>query len=141
TSFLVEKARQTLGRQICLQYADEERVLHVLTIEPSLEQKIIDSRVDTTQGPIAALEPDEHRAWINAVMNAVAQVQRMGYLPIILCSEAARRPVRQSIERDVPDVGVISVPEVVSDIKTEGLGEINLSEANSRTEAAAVSGE
>jgi flagellar biosynthesis protein FlhA len=141
TSFLVEKARQTLGRQICLQYADDDRVLHVLTIEPSLEQKIIDSRVDTAQGPVAALEPDDHRAWINAVMNAVSQVQKMGYLPVILCSEAARRLVRQSIERDVPDVGVISVPEVVSDIRTEGLGEIVLSDADRQAETATVSGE
>jgi flagellar biosynthesis protein FlhA len=33
--FLVEKARQALRRQICLQYADEAKILHVLTINPS----------------------------------------------------------------------------------------------------------
>ena len=31
--FLVEKARQTLGRQICLQYADTDKTIRVLTIE------------------------------------------------------------------------------------------------------------
>ncbi len=137
TNFLVEKARQTLGRQICLQYADENRELHVLTIEPSLEQTIIDSRVDTAQGPVAALEPAEHRKWIRAVSSAVAQIQKMGYLPVILCSEAARRPVRGSIERDLPDVGVLSVPEVSADIKTEGLGEISLTDAEIQAETEA----
>jgi flagellar biosynthesis protein FlhA len=145
TNFLVEKARQTLGRQICLQYAGDDRVLHVLTIEPSLEQKIIDARVDTAQGPVAALEPDEHRRWIRAVSGAVAQIQKMGYLPVILCSEAARRPVRGSIERDLPDVGVLSVPEVSADIKTEGLGEISLNDAEivaeREAEAAPVGGD
>ncbi len=126
TAFLVEKARQTLGRQICLQYTDDDRVLRVLTVEPSLEQEIIDSKVETPQGPVASLEPSAHRAWINAVVNAVHQIQQQGHLPVILCSEAARRLVKQSIERDLPDVAVISVPEVVKDVSTEGLGEIVL---------------
>ncbi|MDY7027013.1 MAG: flagellar biosynthesis protein FlhA, partial [Spirochaetota bacterium] len=103
TAFLVEKARQTLGRQICLQYTDDDRVLRVLTVEPSLEQEIIDSKVETPQGPVASLEPSTHRAWINAVINAVHQIQQQGHLPVILCSEAARRLVKQSIERDLPD--------------------------------------
>jgi len=126
TAFLVEKARQTLGRQICLQYTDDDRVLRVLTVEPSLEQEIIDSKVETPQGPVASLEPSMHRAWINAVINAVHQLQQQGYLPVILCSEAARRLVKQSIERDLPDAAVLSVPEVVKDVTTEGLGEIVL---------------
>ncbi|MGC9313208.1 MAG: FHIPEP family type III secretion protein, partial [Sediminispirochaetaceae bacterium] len=126
TAFLVEKARQTLGRQICLQYTDDDRVLRVLTVEPSLEQEIIDSKVETPQGPVASLEPSTHRAWINAVINAVHQIQQQGHLPVILCSEAARRLVKQSIERDLPDAAVLSVPEVVKDVTTEGLGEIVL---------------
>jgi len=126
TSFLVEKARQMIGRQICLQYTDDDRILKVLTIEPSLEQEIIDSKVETPQGPIASLEPAIHRAWINAVINAVHKVQQLGYVPVLLCSEAARRLVKQSIERDLPDVAVLSVPEVVKDVITEGVGEIVL---------------
>ncbi len=43
--YLAEKARQALGRQLCLQYADDEKVLRVLTMEQALEQKIVDSRV------------------------------------------------------------------------------------------------
>jgi flagellar biosynthesis protein FlhA len=125
-AFLVEKARQGLGRQICLQYADENRVLRVLTIDPTLEQEIIDSRVETAKGPVASLEPEKHRAWINSATNAVHQIQQLGYMPVLLCSEAARRLVRQSLERDIPDVAVLSVPEVVADITTEGLGEIVL---------------
>jgi len=125
-SFLVEKARQAIGRQICLQHADEDRVLRVLTIDPGLEQEIIESRVETANGPIASLEPEKHRAWINAATNAVRQIQQLGYSPVILCSEAARRLVKQSLERDLPDMVVISVPEVVGDISTEGLGEIVL---------------
>ncbi len=55
--FLVEKVRQALGRQISLQYCDEAKTLRVLTIEPSLEKRIIDSRVETGRGVTAGLEP------------------------------------------------------------------------------------
>lgn len=123
---LIEKVRQTLGRQICLQYADDDKKLKILTIDPDLEQLIIDSRLDTAGGPVAALEPDMHRRWINAVVNSVHVAQQAGFLGIILCSEAARRLVKQSTARDLPDLVVLSVPEIVPDIIAEGIGEISL---------------
>ncbi len=123
---LIEKVRQTLGRQICLQYADDDKKLKVLTIDPELEQLIIESRLDTANGPVAALEPDVHRRWINAVVNSVHNVQQSGLLGIVLCSEAARRLVKQSTARDLPELVVLSVPEIVPDITAEGVGEISL---------------
>jgi flagellar biosynthesis protein FlhA len=129
-SFLIEKVRQTLGRQICLQYANEEKILKVLTITPELEQKIIDSRLETAGGPVAALEPHNHRQWITAVTNAVHNVQTAGHLPIILCSEAGRALVKRSTVRDLPELIVLSVPEIASEIITEGLGEITLEQNN-----------
>ncbi len=125
-SFLIEKVRQTLGRQICLQYADESKVIKVLTIAPELEQIIIDSRLDTAGGPVAALDPGNHRKWINAVSNAVHNAQTVGYLPIILCSEAGRALVKRSTVRDIPELIVLSVPEIAPEIITEGVGEISL---------------
>jgi flagellar biosynthesis protein FlhA len=71
TGYLIEKTRQSLGRQICLQYADDEKRLQVLTIDPSVEKTIIDSRTETATGDIAALDPQFHRRWINAVANGV----------------------------------------------------------------------
>ncbi|GAB1484393.1 hypothetical protein MASR2M78_32110 [Treponema sp.] len=124
--FLAEKARQSLARQICLQYADEEKVLRVLTIDQSLEQKIVDSRVDTAGGVVAALEPSLQRAWIKALSRSVAAVQEQGLVPLILCSEAARPLVKSSTERELPDLVVFSVPEIVTDITVEAVGEIRL---------------
>jgi flagellar biosynthesis protein FlhA len=125
-SFLVEKCRQALGREICLRLADDKKVLRVLTLEPQLEQAIIDSRVDTTDGPVAALEPDYHRRWMNALTNGVRQIQDSGYFPVLLTSEPARILVKNSTKRELPDLSVLSVPEVGSSFKIEGLGEIRL---------------
>ena len=126
-SILVEKVRQALGRQICLQYADENKILHVLTIEPSLSQKITESRIDTITGPVAALEPAEQRSWIRALVQAVTVVQKNGFLPIVLAPEASARVlVKNSTNREIPDLVVLSIPEIAKDIEVEVLGEISL---------------
>ena len=126
-SILVEKVRQALGRQICLQYADENKTLHVLTVEPSLAQKIIESRIDTVNGPMAALEPSEQRMWIRSLIQAVTTVQKSGFLPIVLAPEAsARILIKNSTDREIPDLVVLSIPEISKDIQVEVIGEIKL---------------
>jgi flagellar biosynthesis protein FlhA len=122
--FLVEKVRQALGRQICLQHCDEKKVLRVLTIEPSLEKLIIDSRLETTRGIVAGMDPSLHRRWVTALANAVKTVQEQGHQEVILCSEAARPLVKSSSAREIPHLAVISSLEVVPDIVVESLGEI-----------------
>ena len=122
--FLVEKARQALGRQICLQYADDTRAIRVATVAPALEQRIVESRTETASGAISALPPGERRAWIDAVARQVSGMQEQGYLPVILASEAARSLIKRSIARDLPDVAVLSIPEIASDVRVESVGEI-----------------
>ncbi|MFW5683723.1 MAG: flagellar biosynthesis protein FlhA [Spirochaetota bacterium] len=127
-TFLVEKVRQALARQICLQHADENHTIHVMTVEPSLERRIVDSRVETAGGLVPALPPDVQRRWINALVNTVHSVQQVGHVPVILCSEAARPLVKASARREVPDLSVLSVPEIVPDIRIEALAEIRIEE-------------
>ena len=126
SSFLVEKVRQALGRQISLQYCDEAKTLRVLTIEPALEKRIIDSRVETGRGLAAALEPGLHRRWITALSNAVRAVQEQGYHEVVLCSEAARPLVKASSAREIPHLAVLSSLEVAGDVTVESLGEIRV---------------
>jgi flagellar biosynthesis protein FlhA len=127
TRFLIEKARQALGSQICHQYADEERVLHVLTLDQGLEQKILDSKIlDSSGDTQAALEMDVHNAWIRALRHAVSTVHGQGYFPVVLCSEPARHLVKTAMDRELPEVAVLSVPELVRDFRVESIGVIRL---------------
>jgi flagellar biosynthesis protein FlhA len=128
SSFLVEKVRQALKRQISLQYADEDKSMKVITLDPSLEQRIIDSRVETAGGVVPALQPEVQRKWINALMNAVQQARSHGVYPVVLCSEAARPLVKASAQRELPDLVVLSAPEIVSEVKVEATGEISIEE-------------
>ncbi|MDR0444452.1 MAG: flagellar biosynthesis protein FlhA [Treponema sp.] len=122
--FLTEKARQALASQICGQYADDDKRLRVLTIEPALEQKIIESKYETPSGVVSALDPQSRKVWIKAVTAAVTAVKAKGWLPIVLCSPDARFLVKNSTDRELPDLAVISVFEVVQGIIPEAVGMI-----------------
>ncbi|MDR1215421.1 MAG: flagellar biosynthesis protein FlhA [Treponema sp.] len=129
TRFLTEKARQKLSRQISHNYADENKILHALTLDMSLEQKIIDSRVETNSGILSALEPSIHRAWIKALSRAISTIAEHGFVPpIIVCSESARYLVKLSTEREssMSELVVLSIQEIASDIMLEYLGTIKL---------------
>ena len=123
---LTEKVRQALGRQICLQYADENHVLHILTVNPQLLQKMAENKAATVNGTVVAWEPASQRSWITAVNAAFAAVREKGYMPVILTSEEYRLLIKVSTEREMPDLVVLSVQEITNDIRVESLGEINV---------------
>jgi flagellar biosynthesis protein FlhA len=124
---ITEKARQALGSQICRQYADEERCLHVLVLDPSLEQKIMESSTQNGSGDIvAALEPALHKAWIDAIRRAVEAVIKQRYTPVICCSEAARYLTRTALDREFPQVAVIAAQEITPEYKVESIGVIRI---------------
>jgi flagellar biosynthesis protein FlhA len=126
-SILIEKARQRLGRQICLQYVDDKQMLHAVTIAQDFQKKLLAARVDLQgRGWGAALDPSTHNAWIKAASSIMAQMQDAGFVPVILCQEELRPLVRSITERDMPKIVVLSIPEIPSDIKIEIVGEIEV---------------
>ena len=51
-------------------------------------------------------------------------VQKGGYIPLILTTEEARVLVKNSTEREFPNLVVLAASEISSDVKVEALGEI-----------------
>ncbi len=124
TVFLTEKTRQALGRQICLQYADENKILNVVTIDPEIESQIIDSKVETIEGYVPVLDREFMTAFVNSVTNEMMKYRDLNKFIVILCSEEARPLIKKAIERELPAVAVISARELKTDINFEILGEI-----------------
>ncbi len=132
TEVLVEKVRQALGRQICLQYADKDAsgksILHVITVDNGFLAELIQSRVDKVDGPITTLPVARQNAWIQSLASTMKVVQENGYLPIIFCPEEARLLVKKSTERNFPNLVVMSIQEISNDINVEIVGEVQVNE-------------
>jgi flagellar biosynthesis protein FlhA len=132
---LVEKVREALGLQICLQYVDPHdpnKKLSVLQVSQSASEKIMSHCVVPNDGgqPFVAFDPVDGRKWISAVSAAIASARERNYLPILLCGTAEiRQLVHNSINREMPGTVVLSLNEVVAagnNVNLEILGEINV---------------
>ena len=130
---LIEKVRQAFGLQICLQYADSEKNLHVLNLSQKWTEKFLEMQQIPADGsrPFAAFDPVDGRAWIRAADEALQKVHQAGYLPVIMCSSVVRQLVKNSIERELPGAVVISEKEILAagnEIKLQVLDEIRYSD-------------
>jgi flagellar biosynthesis protein FlhA len=95
-------------------------------VAPDFLAKVLAGRADTPAGPVAALDPATHRAWIASLSAAIAEKQGGGREPVILCPEETRFLIKSSTEREIPALVVLSIPEIPNDIKIEPLGEIHV---------------
>jgi len=114
SDLIIERIRQSLKRQICMEYADDRLTLRVLTLDPRLEKKITDYSPD---GPLL----DD---WTEAISGAARGMKERGFPPVILCSPKARFPVKEATRKQLPDLAVLSYLEIPSDIIVEPVGEI-----------------
>ena len=117
---IVERIRQSLKRQICLEYADDRLTLRVLTLEPVLERKFMDHTQDFSSG----------EDWVDYISRGVNGMEENGFPPVILCSPSARYAVKKASRRKHPNLAVLSYLEIPQDISVVPLGEIRIEENN-----------
>jgi len=118
SDLIIEQIRQSLKRQICLDYTDDRLTLRVLTLEQKLEKRIVDFAADSSTG----------EDWAEIVFPAVKGMEEKGFPPVILCSPKARSPLKEATRKKLPELAVLSYMEIPSDISVEPLGEIRLEE-------------
>ncbi len=125
-SLLAEYARQALGRAITAPYLDENRTLHAITLDPSIEHEVVSSITQTTEGEYLAMEPTRAHAVLTALRHQTESAASLGGLrPVLLCSARVRRHLRRLIESTLPHLAVCSYNEIASGISVETIGVVN----------------
>ena len=127
---LTQKVRESLGLQICMQYADDNKKLHVMRLSQELSELIAQHAFYPDDGskPYVAFDPVDRRRWVSAVSASLAKVSKLGYQPVIITVSNVRQLVRSSLEREMPGIAVISDMEMYaagSSITPEIIDEIN----------------
>lgn len=122
---LSERLRAALGRQICLNNVDRDKVLYALTLSPEWEKTLDDSCQRTELGTMFLLNPMQVQDLIESTaMTLMRAHQAIGQQPVILCSPRIRLPLYQLLERHIPTIVVISYSELITDIKVEAVDTI-----------------
>ena len=124
---LTEYARASLGRTICMNLVNSELNLCCVTIDPEVEDLIQKAIRSTEGGSYLALEPGFIDNFVRAASKQLERLLAAGHHPVILTSAPVRFHVYNAIFTALPNVTVLSYNEVISTIKVESLGVINLS--------------
>lgn len=120
-----EKVRQRLGRQIVQQYIGQDNMLHAFMVDPEFMQMIAASRMDTINGPVSGIDAELSRAFVKAVQTAFSNYSsQFTGVAVILTPEEGRLLTKRLIEKDMPAIAVLSVPEIPKEISLMGMGNI-----------------
>jgi flagellar biosynthesis protein FlhA len=122
---LVEAARQALARAITGGYLDDERVLPAISFGPGVEQEVLESLAQTSDGERLAMEPARAEVLLAAVGREIEKATIVGRRPVMLCSSRIRRHVRGLVEQAFPQLPVISYSEVVPGIPVKSYGTVS----------------
>jgi flagellar biosynthesis protein FlhA len=121
-AMLAEYARQALGRTIVAPYLDGEGTLRAIALDPSFEQEIAESLVQTADGEFLAMDPMRAHALVDVCAEQVEHALARGGRPVMLCSARVRRHLRRLWEQRLPQLAVCSYNEIAPGVSVETVG-------------------
>ncbi len=125
TTLLSEYVRQSLSRQLSRQFSDKEDVLTVFTINPRLEETMINSIHQSEYGAFLALEPQLGEEVLSQIKEFMVSFSRMDKQPVSLCSPRLRTHFKRFTERNYPSLSVLSYNEVIPQVKVQSIGVVD----------------
>ena len=119
---LVEAARLALGPAIAAPYL-VDKVLHVITLDPLLEQRILESLRPSENGHTIALDPETSQALLSNLTKVATEVEDRNIRPVLVCAPQVRAAVHRLVHPLVPRLAVLSYQELTGadQIRSEGV--------------------
>ena len=119
---LTEYARQGLKRAISSKYFTVGEVTNAVTVDPAIEQEIMNSVKNTEQGSYLSLDPERSKKIVEALGNELKKLEDMGKNPIVITSPIVRMYFRNLAKDYYKDIIVISYNEVESNVELQSVG-------------------
>lgn len=124
---LTEYVRQALKRAISAKYFDKSQANHVITLDPAIEQLIMESVKHTEQGSYFTISPDDVQKIITATKNEATKLISSGRIPIILTSPIVRTYYKRLIGDELSDLVVLSFNEIDVNAELQSVGMVSIS--------------
>lgn len=121
---LTEYVRQALGRSISQKFFSGNS--NVITIDPKVEQMILDAVQKTEFGSYLALDPSVSNTIINNLSKNVQRLVQLGSQPVVLASPIVRLYVKRLTENVIPGLVVLSYNEIDPSLEIQSVGTVNV---------------
>lgn len=123
--WLCEYVRHRLARTISTRYRDEHGRLHVLALDPAMEDRIAAGLEHNERGLFVRMSPSAVDLTCERIQEGVKKLLTAGHTPVVLVNPRIRPGLRQIVATSIPRLRVLSYNEITQDTKIESYGIIS----------------
>jgi flagellar biosynthesis protein FlhA len=116
---LSELVRARLARTISTKHRDAQGRLHVITLDPAMEDRVRAGFEHTDRGLFLRTSPQAIEAACRAIAAELEKLTRANHPPIVLVSPQIRAALKQMTAAHLPNLIVLSYNEITRDTKIE----------------------
>lgn len=122
---LTEYVRISLGRSISSTLFTEG-VNNVITVDPSIEQMIMDNVQRTEHGSYINIDAKTINKIVDSLKKEVGRMSATGQMPIVLTSPIVRTYFRNFMESYISDLIVVSYGEIDKNVEIRSIGMVRI---------------
>jgi flagellar biosynthesis protein FlhA len=121
---LVEAARTALGPAIVAPHLADGAV-HVISFEPTLEQRMLEAARPGEHGSVIALDPLTGQRVLAEVSDLRTAAEDRGLRPVVVCAPQLRSAVRRMLLPALPTTAVLSYTELMGATQVRSVGTVS----------------
>jgi len=101
---------------------DPDDTITVFTIDPRLEETLINSVHQSEYGAFLAVEPELGEQLLSQIGEHIMSFRKMERPPVGLCSPRLRAHFKRFTERNYPFLTILSYNEIIPQSKVQSIG-------------------
>lgn len=122
---LSEHVRQRLARTISTRYRDGQGQLHVITIDPAMEDEIAAAIEQNDRGLFVRMSPSAVDSTCEKISVGVKKLVASGHHPVVLVSPRVRPGLHRIVAASMPRVRILSYNEITQDTQIQSHGVVS----------------
>ncbi|MEG0181026.1 MAG: flagellar biosynthesis protein FlhA [Peptostreptococcaceae bacterium] len=123
---LTEYVRMAMSRSICFELIDENNSITVTTLSMEIENLVANSLQRSVNGTYPAIDPDTTNKIFKGIQSTIESVNFNNSRPILLVSPKIRAPFRRLVDMVFPNLTILSLNEIPSDVQIKSQGVVNI---------------
>ncbi|MGZ6733383.1 MAG: flagellar biosynthesis protein FlhA [Nocardioides sp.] len=123
---LVEAARAALGPAIVAPYLSNGTVA-AISLDPLLEQGMLEALRATDQGAVLALDPDAAQNVLTRAAQLAEKAENQNLRPVLVCAPQVRAAVRRLLAPALPRLPILSYNEINGATSINSVGVVSAS--------------
>jgi flagellar biosynthesis protein FlhA len=124
--YLTEVVRQKLGPSICQSLLGDLTALHVMTLDPAIEDKLMQSIRQVEANATLLVDPKFADLLLGRLAAQAERMMKSNMLPVLLCTPDLRRHLRLLCERVIPHMRILSMAEIPNSVSLKSYSSVIL---------------